>query len=137
MTWFDHASLPSVMSADGRGPRAAVADLERVQQDGVTILRIRGKLVAENAATLKAEVSALEEAHASKVLVDLRELVYIDSSGIGALMSTFKRLDAAHVRIYFAGARDQPAYLLKVVRFEKTLALYDTIEEGMRRLNPP
>ena len=110
-------------------------DFTRVEQNGVTILGIRGKLVVENSASLKAEVADLEAAGVTKVLVDLRELVYLDSSGVGALMSLFKRLGVGRNRIYFAGARDQPAYILKVVRFDKTLALYDTIDEAMRRFD--
>jgi len=124
------------MSGEARGPRAV--DFTRVEQNGVTILTIRGKLVIENSASLKSEVADLEAAGVTKVvkvLVDLRELIYLDSSGVGALMSLFKRLGVGRNRIYFAGARDQPAYILKVVRFDKTLALYDTIDEAMRRFD--
>jgi anti-anti-sigma factor len=121
------------MSDQARGHRAV--DFERVEQNGVTILTIRGKLVIENSASLKSEVTDLEAAGVTKVLVDLRGLIYLDSSGVGALMSLFKRLAVGRNRIYFAGAKDQPAYLLKVVRFDKTLALYDTIDEAMRRLD--
>jgi anti-sigma B factor antagonist len=121
------------MSDEARGPRAV--DFARVEHNGVTTLTIRGKLVIENSASLKSEVAGLEAAGVTKVLIDLRELIYLDSSGVGALMSLFKRLGVGRNRIYFAGARDQPAYLLKVVRFDKTLALYDTIDEAMRRFD--
>jgi anti-sigma B factor antagonist len=121
------------MSDQARGQRAV--DFARVEQNGATILTIRGKLVIENSASLKSEVADLEAAGVTKVLIDLRELIYLDSSGVGALMSLFKRLGVGRNRIYFAGAKDQPAYLLKVVRFEKTLALYDTIDEAMRRFD--
>jgi anti-sigma B factor antagonist len=123
------------MLDDRRGPQAA--DLDRVDRNGVTILAIRGQLVAENSASLKAEVVALEAARATKVLVDLRALTHLDSSGVGALMALFKRLGGDRGLVYFAGAKDQPAYILKVVGFANTMALCETVEDALRRLGAP
>ena len=120
------------MPDDRRGPEAA--DLDRSERNGITILAIRGQLVAENSASLKAEVVALEAARALKILVDLRALTHLDSSGVGALMALFKRLGGDRGRVYFAGAKDQPAYILKVVGFAKTMALCETVEDALRRL---
>jgi len=125
----------STMLDDRRAAQAV--DLDRAERNGVTILALRGQLVAENAASLKAEAVALEEARVSKILVDLRGLTHLDSSGVGALMALFKRLGGDRGRVYFAGAKDQPAYILKVVGFAKTMALCETVEDAMRRLGVP
>jgi anti-sigma B factor antagonist len=122
------------MPDERRGPEAA--DFDRAEKNGITILTIRGQLVAENSASLKAEVTALEAARAIKVLVDLRPLTYLDSSGVGALMALFKRLGGDKGRVYFAGVKDQPAYILKVVGFDKTLALCESFEDALRKLGP-
>lgn len=114
-----------------------MADFDRGEKNGITVLTIRGKLVTENSASLKAEVTALEAARVQKVLVDLRGLTYLDSSGVGALMAIFKRLGGDKGRVYLAGARNQPAYILKVVGFDKTLALCETVEDALRRLGAP
>jgi anti-sigma B factor antagonist len=120
------------MSDDDRD--AASADYDRVQQGDVVVLVLRGSLDVQNSASIRAETAAFEQAGTKKVLVDLRELRQIDSSGVGALMSLFKRLRSAGGQVCFAAAAGQPRAVLKVLRFDKTFSVCDTVEEAMQKL---
>ncbi len=63
--------------------------------DGITILALSGKLIVGDAtARLKEEISALSQAGVRQLILDLKEVDYIDSSGLGTLVycfSTFRK----------------------------------------------
>ena len=68
-----------------------------IEQDGErTICRIRGELDSINAPRLRA---VLVERIESNVVVDLSELEFIDSSGLGVLVGALKRFDASGHRL--------------------------------------
>ncbi|MCU0226395.1 MAG: STAS domain-containing protein [Bryobacterales bacterium] len=63
--------------------------------DGITIVALDGKLVVGDAtATLKEQVKLLADREIRKVVLDLKDVDYIDSSGLGTLVycfSTFRK----------------------------------------------
>src|SRR5439155_25104498 len=67
---------------------------ERNERDGVTVLALHGNLDAATAAGLKQEVVAIAEAKKTRVAVDMSKLTLIDSTGVGVLISLFKRTRA-------------------------------------------
>jgi anti-sigma B factor antagonist len=110
------------------------ADYVRSQRGDMIVLAIRGNLVAENSDSLRAEVTAIEESHEKKVLVDLQGLEYIDSSGVGVLMSLFKRVGKAGGQVCFAGVKEQPEAVLKALRFDKLFDVCDSFEDALKKL---
>lgn len=67
----------------------------RKSSDGIAILALNGKLVVGPAtAKLKEHIKALLDEGQLRVVVDLKEVDYIDSSGLGTLVycfSTFRK----------------------------------------------
>jgi anti-sigma B factor antagonist len=64
----------------------------RLDQDGETVVRIEGVLDAVTAPELRPLINALVEDRCQLVTVDLSSLRLIDSSGVAALVSLYKRL---------------------------------------------
>jgi len=67
----------------------------RKQVDGVTVLSLDGKLVVGDAtAQLKQAIKQLADEGVTQLVLDLKEVDYIDSSGLGTLVycfSTFRK----------------------------------------------
>ena len=76
---------------------------ERSERDGVTVLTLAGNLDAATSAGLKKEVVILTDGGKTRVAVDLGKLTLIDSTGVGVLISLFKRARAAGGAVHFAG----------------------------------
>lgn len=57
------------------------------QVGSVTVLALSGKLMSDDAGTLKGKVSGLLEAGHTNIVLDLANLTYMDSSGLGQLVS--------------------------------------------------
>ena len=77
---------------------------------------------------------AIEESHARKVVVDLRALRQIDSSGVGVIVSLFKRIRTAGGQVRLAGLTGQPQAVFKVLGFDKAFDVCDTVEDALKRL---
>lgn len=99
----------------------------RTDDGDQTTIAIRKKLDVTNASLLFDLVKDLEaEVKAKKlatVIVDLRELDLIDSSGVAAIVGLYKRTRSQGGEVRIQGARDQPLAIFKLLRMDKVWGL--------------
>ena len=55
--------------------------------------------------------------------VDLSDVHFMDSSGIGAIVFLFKRLNASARKLHLSGAVDQPLQLIEMLRLHKSIPM--------------
>jgi anti-sigma B factor antagonist len=103
-------------------------------RDGCTLLATEGSLDASTASELKSEVLAIEQAKQLKVVVDLAGLTLIDSTGVGVLISLFKRVRALEGHVFFAGLHGQPKEIFRLLRLDRSLDLFATVNEAVERI---
>lgn len=119
------------------GPNDGAARPMRVDvidESGATIVRPSGeRLDIEVASEFRAMLLSLIEQGHRRLVVDLVDVGFIDSSGLGALVSalkTLKRSDhGGDVRL----ARLQPPVvsLLEIIRLNRVFATYPTVEQAV------
>ncbi|SRR5579871_3669450 len=107
---------------------------ERAAKDGVTILRVEGSLDALTATQLKTEVVAIADEKLSPVVVDLSPLTLIDSTGVGVLISLFKRTRANNGKVVFAGLQAQPKEIFRLLRLDRSLDLSPSLADALGKL---
>jgi anti-sigma B factor antagonist len=107
---------------------------EKADRGGVVVLALFGGLDAMVAPALKAEVVAISELKTMKIVVDVTALTLIDSTGVGVLISLFKRTRAQGGHVYFAGLAGQPKEVFRLLRLERSLDLHPTVDEAVARL---
>lgn len=88
-----------------------------------TTLRIKGELDALTAPELRPTLDAVVAEGRREVTVDLSELRLIDSSGVGALVSLFKRVRANGGSVQFVGVTEQPRVIFKLLRLDAVFGL--------------
>jgi anti-sigma B factor antagonist len=93
----------------------------RTDQGEGTTLRIEGSLDAISTPELRAVIDALVIEKRKQITVDLSALRLIDSSGVGALVSLYKRARAYGGKVVVMGLRDQPLAIFKLLRLDKVL----------------
>lgn len=94
-----------------------------------TFLRIRGELDALSAPELRPVLDKLVDGRHADIAVDLSDLRLIDSSGVGALVSLYKRVRAQGGNVRFTGVRAQPLVIFKLLRLDVVFGL---AEDGSR-----
>src|SRR5436189_6313585 len=94
-----------------------------VQESDRAVLRVRGELDALSCPELRPVLDALVDEKKQAVTVDLSELRLIDSSGVGALVSLYKRVRANGGEVRFVGVTAQPLVIFKLLRLDRAFEL--------------
>jgi anti-sigma B factor antagonist len=84
-----------------------------------TVLKIEGTLDAVTAPDLRSVVDELVSANRMEVTLDLSALRLIDSSGVGVIVSLFKRVRAYGGQVRINGLRDQPRAIFRLLRLDR------------------
>ncbi|HSY41697.1 MAG TPA: STAS domain-containing protein [Polyangia bacterium] len=93
---------------------------------GVTHLAIEGELDAVSVSELRPDLEKLVKGRPTVVEVDLSSLRMVDSSGIGALVSLYKRIRAQGGSVVIKGLRDQPLAIFRLLRLDRVMLGADT-----------
>ncbi len=93
------------------------------EQDMQHRVKIEGDFDAAIAAEAKSVFTNLSETASKDVLLDLSEVNFIDSSGIGAIVFLYKRLRCNGYELSLAGVKHQPYELLKLLRIDKIIKM--------------
>jgi anti-anti-sigma factor len=84
-------------------------------------LSINGELDALTVADLRREIDRLVQGRHRLIVVDLAGLRMIDSSGVAALVSLYKRIRAREGKVSIRAAGEQPLAVLKLLKLDEVL----------------
>jgi anti-sigma B factor antagonist len=91
----------------------------RADNGNETVLKIEGTLDAVTAPELRSVVDDLVSEARKEVTLDLVDLRLIDSSGVGVIVSLFKRVRANGGQVRITGLRDQPRAIFRLLRLDR------------------
>jgi len=91
----------------------------RTDNGGETVLAIEGTLDAVTASELRTVVDEIVNEARKEVTLDLSALRLIDSSGVGVIVSLFKRVRAHGGQVRIVGLRDQPRAIFRLLRLDR------------------
>ncbi|MBN1525435.1 MAG: STAS domain-containing protein [Spirochaetales bacterium] len=88
--------------------------------DGITHVKVGGKINIYSAERLKKHLLELASKKSSHFIVDLNETMYIDSSGIGALITLSSMYNNNQTRIRFVNI---PGNIRKIIQLSGVVSL--------------
>ncbi|MFY9751990.1 MAG: STAS domain-containing protein [Candidatus Acidiferrales bacterium] len=94
--------------------------------DGVSVLEIEGRIVlGEESNAFREKVKSLLAAGKKKIVLNLSQVSYIDSAGLGTLVATFHsaRAQGATLKLANLGSKFQ-----EVLQVTKLMTVFDTYE---------
>lgn len=96
--------------------------------DDIAVITVVGKLNMVSSPELRGIVAdAVADGH-SRVVVDLGQVDFIDSSGLGALISGLKAARNAGGDLKITGAGDQVKLVLQLTNMERVLLSADSVD---------
>jgi anti-anti-sigma factor len=114
-------------------PRLGV---ERQPEASGLALQVSGDLDAANSQILReALVDAIDSSPGGLIVVDMTRVNYIDSVGLGTLVSGLKRGNEHGVRLRFVVTNPQIQKVLNITGLVRLLELYETREAAFQ--DPP
>ncbi|HVH38847.1 MAG TPA: STAS domain-containing protein [Gemmatimonadaceae bacterium] len=105
--------------------------LHLTRNGDVVIIEIEGQLIVGNRQEFKQRVLDEAETGARKVLVDFARTGYIDSSGLGVLVSLAKRLRELGGDLRLANLNDDLQTLFELTKLDTLFQIADTRERAL------
>jgi anti-sigma B factor antagonist len=101
------------------------------KQGDVSIVAIEGQLIVSNRQELKQKMLEELEGGARKLLVDFSQTGYIDSSGLGVLVSLSKKIREQGGALRLAGLNEDLRTLFELTKLDTLFQIADTREQAL------
>lgn len=103
------------------------------QRNGVTILKLSGRLVlGQESNEFRNTVKRLLDAGDNKILVDLGEVGYIDSAGLGTLVSGFTSARNSGGVMKLANLTKKVNEQLNITKLVTVFDVFDNVAAGLK-----
>lgn len=123
--------------AAGSGANGRVAG--RYSQDGYTIVWVQGEIDLATVPALFKELADSVQAEQCRVIVDLTDVTFMDSTGLNALAVAWRSAEARAGEVRLVGVSSTIRRVLQVTGLEQFFPIHSTIEESIDsgRGSPP
>jgi anti-sigma B factor antagonist len=107
-------------------------ELDTTQAADVAVVRPLGRLTMVHAADLREVVSGAVQDGRTRVVVDLGDCEFMDSSGLGAVVGGLKQARQAGGDLRIAGLQPQVMTVLQLTNLDRVLHPYGSVAEALR-----
>ena len=123
----------SIVDAGGAPPARSgeAMDIEVTRSAAITVVVPRGDLDMAAADQMKRVLTGLVNEGSVKLLVDLGQVGYIDSSGMGALVATLKHARTAGGDLHLCALQDDVRAIFEMTRLIKAITIHATRGEAL------
>ena len=108
--------------------------LGKRQVKNLTILDLEGDFDSRNAASAKERIRATIEEGCDCILINLEGVPYMDSAGLGTLVSALKATSERGGVICLSCLTDQVRMVIELTRLDRVFTVYDSVETAIARL---
>jgi anti-sigma B factor antagonist len=108
-------------------------DIKAERTEGITVLFIReDRLDANNSEELKAELRRQFENGTKDLVIDLKEVLFIDSSGLGVLVSGYKNASILHGCLKLSNLQFQVKSMFELTRLHRVFDIFTTVDDALQ-----
>ena len=109
---------------------------ERILND-VTIMDLDGDLAMEGNTQFRSRANTAIDAGARKLLVNMAKVPYMDSSGLGEIISCYMRLQKVNGRLKLLNLNNRLQHLLVITKLVSIFETYDSEPEAVVSFDHP
>jgi anti-sigma B factor antagonist len=104
------------------------------KQDGVTMVDVEGQLIVGNRQELKQKVLEELEGGERRFVIDFSNTGYIDSSGLGVLVSLSKKIREQGGELRLANLNEDLRTLFELTKLDTLFKIADSRQEALQGL---
>lgn len=90
----------------------------------VTVVRIAGRLDAVSAQRIRDKVKACIQSNQLKLVFELSEVDFVDSSGLGSLVASLRSLNRMGGDLKLAGLQDRVRAIFELIRLNHVFEIF-------------
>ncbi len=94
---------------------------------------VDARIDAQGADDFRAEITRVAQGGNRRILLDLSEVTFIDSTGLGAIIASLKQL-GPDGDLVICGARNSVGSLFRLTRMDKVFRIFATSDEALAAL---
>ncbi len=95
----------------------------------IKVVQPAGILDGTKAAQFRQEISELVQQNAKIIVVDFKNVTFMDSSGLGALVLSLKTIRAAGAQLFLCSINDQIQMLFELTSMDRVFEVFSNREE--------
>lgn len=99
--------------------------IELDQEGPASILRIEGDITSASDAELMAAYASIADSGTKLIVLDFSRLAYMNSGGIGLLVTLLVRAQRGGVRLVATGLSDHYRQIFELTRLDEAIAIHD------------
>lgn len=112
-------------------------DIQQREREGIVILDVKGRLVVgEAVASLREKVRELGESGRTNIILNLADVDYIDSTGLGGLVISFTSLKKAGGALKLLSLSRRNIELLVLTKLTTVFELFDNEQDAVNSFFP-
>lgn len=110
--------------------------IEKIENDDVALFLISGVIDVYSVSDFKNALIKSIATHHTRIVIDFSELDFIDSTGLGVLVSAIKRERAVRGRLVLVIKSDNIKRIFEITSLDRIISIYETIEDAFEDLEP-
>jgi len=105
----------------------------QIEERGRVVLLVvqEERLDAHNSGELKAQMAKLFEEGRNNLVIDLQGVKFVDSSGLGAMVSGFKNASSRNGSLKLSGLQLQVKSMFELTRLHRVFDIYPDVGEAL------
>jgi anti-sigma B factor antagonist len=102
--------------------------------DGLAVLSARGEIDYEGSPELQAGIERTIEEGCTRLVLDLSEVTFIDSTGVGVLVGALAKLEEVGGALAVVSTQDNVLRVFEITGLNRFLAIHDEREHALSAL---
>jgi len=100
---------------------------------GIGVIRIDKALTSATVDTFRAQLARWQsgEPDVKNYVIDLSQVDFMDSAGLGTLIATLKRITEVGGDMKIASLQKKPRMVFEITRAYKVFEIYDTVDDAL------
>src|SRR5215216_344004 len=116
-------------------PEAQVKMNVRAAGENARIIDVQGELTAFAESVLMDAYNQASDGHVRAIILNFEDLEYMNSSGIGLLVTLLIRINREKQRLLTYGLSDHYRSIFQITRLDDAIAIHDSEGEAVRAAN--
>ena len=109
--------------------------IDQIIKDNIVILQLTGDIDSFSANYLKEALGRQFSDSKYDIVVDLTNVDFVDSAGLGQLVSALKLCVHHNGNLMLVGVNDSITDLLKITKLDTVFRIYNTVDEAVEGFN--
>lgn len=112
-----------------------MSDIRRTGETGFESISVHGEIDASSSVDLDQAISNCLKDGATKIMIDLSQLTYISSAGLGVFMSYVEEFREKNIRMVLFGLTSRVAHTFSLLGLAELLQITETREEAIKKIH--